>query len=198
MLDHLLYFFLDPGKAEGCRGLHRRELDGGFPELQYDVLDENEPPGFSAEELVEPGWGPFTKAQDRCSLERILPDVVDPGHIHRDLGTRPALRLFVKLVLKIVHPNRTEFRSSEIEDLMASGGPCALKQRHLVIPIEMVLVRLVTEFYALEELVLYVRIAGGRDKGREPVHAGKDSVLDRPGLDVSGQRAMQGTRNAPS
>src|SRR5258708_12036393 len=155
MLDHFVSFFLDPGKAEGCRGLHRRELDGGFPELQYDVLDENEPPGFSAEELVEPGWGPFTKAQDRCSLERILPDVVDPGHIHRDLGTRPALRLFVKLVLKIVHPNRTEFRSSEIEDLMASGGPWPPKHRPLVLPLPLVLLRLVPTSSALEDLVPY-------------------------------------------
>ena len=45
MLDHLPYLLLDPGLAEGCRSLHRREVDGGLPELQYDVLDENEPPG---------------------------------------------------------------------------------------------------------------------------------------------------------
>src|SRR5208337_4805455 len=185
MGDHLLYLLLDSGRAEGSGLLHRRELDGGLPELQDDVLDENEPPGFSAEELVEPGWGPFTKAQDRCPLERILPDVVDLGHIRRDLGTGPALRLLVKLVLEIVHPYRTEFRSSEIEDLMASRGPCALKQGHLVIPIEMVLIRPVTELYALEELVLYVRIAGRSEESGVPVKAGKDSVLDRPGLNVS-------------
>jgi hypothetical protein len=29
---------------------HRRELDGGFTQLRYDVLDEDKPPGFSAEE----------------------------------------------------------------------------------------------------------------------------------------------------
>jgi hypothetical protein len=83
MLDHLPYLLLDLGKAEGCRSLHRREIDGGLPELQHDVLDENEPPGFSTEELVEPGRGPFTEVQDWCSLERILPDVVDLGHIRR-------------------------------------------------------------------------------------------------------------------
>jgi len=38
MLDHLLYLLLDPGKAEGCRSLHRREVDGGLRELEYDVL----------------------------------------------------------------------------------------------------------------------------------------------------------------
>src|SRR5271165_4412209 len=141
MGDHLLYLLLDPSKAEGSGLLHRRELDGGFPKLQHDVLDENEPPGFSAEELVEPSRSPFTKVQDRCSLERILPDVVDLGHIRRDLGTGPTLRLLVKLVLEIVHSHRTELRSSEIENLMASGGPLALKQGHLVIPVEMVLIR---------------------------------------------------------
>jgi hypothetical protein len=55
MGDHLLYLLLDTSKAEGSGLLHRRELDGGFPELQHDVLDENEPPSFSAEEFVEPG-----------------------------------------------------------------------------------------------------------------------------------------------
>src|SRR5208337_3118745 len=186
MGDHLLYLLLDSGKAEGSGLLHRRELDGGLPELQYDVLDENEPPGFSAEELVEPSRGPFTKVQDRCSLERILPDVVYLGHIRRDLGTGPALRLLEKLVLEVIHSHRAEVRSSEIEDLMASGGPFALKQSHLVIPIEMVLIRPVTELYALEELVLYVRIAGRSEESGVPVHAGKDSVLDRSRLDVSG------------
>jgi hypothetical protein len=36
------------GKAKGIGLLHRRELDGGLPDL-----DENEPPGFSAKELVD-------------------------------------------------------------------------------------------------------------------------------------------------
>src|SRR5271166_5457729 len=186
MGDHLLYLLLNPGKAEGSGLLHRRELDGGLPELQDDVLDENEPPSFSAEEFVEPGRCPFTKVQDRCSLERILPDVVDLGHIRRHLGTGPARRLFEKLVLEVIHSHRAEVRSSEIKDLMASGGPFALKQGHLVIPIEMVLIRPVAELYALEELILDVRIAGRSEERGVPVHARKDSVLDCPGLDVSG------------
>ncbi len=52
-------------------------------------------------------------------------------------------------------------------------------------PVWSVLVRPVTELHALEELFLYVRIAGRSEESGVPVHAGKDSVLDRPGLDVS-------------
>jgi len=60
MVNHLLYLLLGSRRAEGGRILHRREVDGGLPELQYDVLDDTNRQPPRAEEL--------------------LPDVVDPGH----------------------------------------------------------------------------------------------------------------------
>ena len=51
-LDRLLDFFFDVSQVEERGRLHRRKLDGSFPELGHNVLDQDEPPGFAAHELV--------------------------------------------------------------------------------------------------------------------------------------------------
>src|SRR5271167_2397126 len=106
LLDHFLYLLLHPGKAEGGRSLHRRKFDGGFPELEHDLLDEHKPPTFPPKEFVEVRRGTFTKAQYWCPLERVLTNIIDFGHIGRDLRTGPAVRLVIELVLKIVVPQQ--------------------------------------------------------------------------------------------
>ena len=107
---------------------------------------------------------PSREVQNRRPLERVLTDVVDFGHVRRDLGAGPTVRLVVELVLEVVHPHRAELRASEVENLMASGGTFALEQSHLVITVQMVLVGPVAELHALEELVGDVRIARGVDR----------------------------------
>ena len=86
-LDRRVYFCLHGAKVEGSRGLHRQVIDGGLPELRYDLLDENKPPSFPAKEIVEPSRGTLSKVQDGCPLEGVLTDVVDFGR--RDLGAGP-------------------------------------------------------------------------------------------------------------
>src|SRR5439155_7243142 len=43
----------------------------------------------------------------------------------------------------------------------------------------MVLVSPVAEFHTLEQLIGDIRVASGSEEGREPVHAGEDSILHR-------------------
>src|SRR5690242_5463542 len=50
----------------------------------------------------------------------------------------------------------------------------------------MVLVGAVAKFYALEQLIGYVRIARRRQEGRKPIEAGHDAVADRICRDMTG------------
>src|SRR5271169_5859424 len=150
LLDRRFDFRLDRGQVERGWVLHRWEINGSFPQLQHNLLDEDKPESLPAEELVEPCRGTLEEVQNRRSLEGVLANVVDFGHICFDLRSRPAFRLVVELVLKVVYPHSAKLRPSEVVNLMASGWPFALKHGHLVISIEVVLVGPVAELYALE------------------------------------------------
>ena len=84
--------------------------------------------------------------------------------------------------------------SREIEDLLARRLALARDEVHLVVAVQVHLVRLVAELLALQQFCRDVRIARGRDKRREPVHAGHDAVLDLAGLYLA--RPAQDHRHA--
>src|SRR5262249_1734975 len=183
--DRRLDLLFDSCQVERRRPLHRWEFDGSLAELEDDILDQNEPPGFTAHEVVEVGRRAFSVVQDRRTLERILPKVVDQRHVDRDLRAGPALRLLIKLVLEVIDSYGSELRASEIEELVADRGAFALEQRHLIVAVEMILVGPVAELRALEKFFVDVRIARGGDERRIPVEPGEQSVLDRARLDVA-------------
>src|SRR5262249_15221953 len=117
-------------------------------------------------------------------LERVLPNVSQGGHVRGDLFARPAPRLRKERELEVVEANGAELRAAEIEQLAALGWTFAGEKIHLVVTVQMVLVRPVAEPYALEQLIGDVRVARRGHQGGQPIEAGENSVLDgaRPDL----------------
>ena len=102
------------------------------------------------------------------------------------LFTEPASGLVDEAELVVVNAHRADGAFAEVEDFVTRGRAFAGDAGHLVIAVEMVLVGAVAEFHALEQLVGDVRIAGGGEEGREPIHAGEDAVLHGVRRDVAG------------
>jgi hypothetical protein len=68
---------------------------------------------------------------------------------------------------------------SEIEEFVTCGGAIVLQKRHLIVPVEMILVGLVTELQALEKLLRDIWISRCSDEGWIPIQTGEDAILDR-------------------
>jgi hypothetical protein len=58
-------------------------------------------------------------ADRRRSFERILAEVNDRRHVGRELLARPTIGLLDKLELEVIDPQGSQYRSTEIEQLMA-------------------------------------------------------------------------------
>ncbi len=120
------------------------------------------------------------------ALKGIEAKIGDGGNIQVILRAQPALRLFNETIFVVVNADRTNGAFAEIEYLVAGGGALAGDRRGLVIAVEMVFICRIPEFHALEQLIGDVRIAGGGEEGREPIHAREDTVLDGIGGDMAG------------
>ena len=68
---------------------------------------------------------------------------------------------------------------------MPVRGPLAQQQVQLFVTVEMVLVGLVADLHALQQLARDVGIASGGDERGEPVETGENAVLDRAGFDLA-------------
>ena len=188
-LDHFLDFGLDGLQVEGSWILHRRIVDGRHGELAHCLLNDDEAPELARIEVIHVASTHIIQtlaANGRRAFEGILAQIHDRRHVGGDFLTGPAPRLLDELKLEVIDANGTELRSTEVEELMARGWTGPVQERHLVIPIEMVFVRAVTELHALQELVGDIGIAGSGQKRWEPVETREDTVLDGAGLDVSG------------
>src|SRR5215831_15689003 len=186
--DHLLDLLFHRIKVEGGRVLHRRIVDRRQRQLLDKLLDHDEAPELTGEEVVGIARGagvPRLAAKIRRALERILANVDQAGHVRGDLFARPAPRLREERELEVVEANRAELRAAEIEQLAALGWAFAGEKIHLVVAIEMVLVGPVAELHALQQLIGDVRVAGRGHQGRQPIEAGEDSVFDRARLDLA-------------
>src|SRR5581483_8215406 len=97
------------------------------------------------------------------------------------LLAEPACRLVDEAELVIVDAYRADRAFAEVEDLVARRWPLAGDSRHLVVAVQMVLVRRVTELYAFQQLLGDVLITRGIEECGVPVQAGEDAVLHRIG-----------------
>src|SRR5271166_530859 len=97
----------------------------------------------------------------------------------------PSFRLLDELILVVIHPQRPKLGLGKVPDLVALGRPLASEHVCLVITVEMNLVGLISQRFALQQLISDVGIAGGGDKGREPVKAGHNAIGDRARFHVA-------------
>src|SRR5262249_51406402 len=187
VLDHLVYLLLHCIKVEGRRVLHRWIVDCRLRQLGDVLLDHDEAPELTGEEVVAitPGAGVGRLApKTRRALERILANVDQRGHVSGGLLARPAPRLGIERELEVVEANCAELRAAEIEQLTALGCTFAGEEIHLIVTVQMILVGALAELHALEQLLGDVRVpCRGYERG-EPIEAGKDSVLDGARLDL--------------
>src|SRR5262245_66686732 len=88
VLDHLVYLLLHRIKVEGRRVLHRRIVDRRLRQLGDVLLDHDEAPELTREEVVAiaPGAGVWRLAPKiRRAFERILANVDQRGHVRGGL-----------------------------------------------------------------------------------------------------------------
>src|SRR6516162_11878598 len=138
VLEHLLDLLLYRIEVEGRRVLHRRIIDRRRCQLLDKLLDHDEAPELTGEEVVTitPGTGVGRlAAKIRRALERVLANVDQPRHVRSGLFARPAPRLRVEDELEVVEANRAELRATEIEQLAALGWAFAGEEIHLVIAV---------------------------------------------------------------
>ena len=174
-------------KIEARAFLHRRVFKEGLEFLAHHLLDEHKAPELilePVEVLLAAFFRPVLRPAG--ALERIEAQVGEIRHVHVGLGAQPAVGLVNETVLVVVNAHRADGAFAEVEDFMARGRALAGDGGHLVVAVQMVLVGLVAELHALEQLVGDVRIAGGVKEGREPVHAGEDAVLHGIRRDMAG------------
>ena len=104
-------------------------------------------------EVVEVGKGTSVSRHTlRRALERVPAKIDYRRHVGSDLFPRPSIRLVEEYDLQIIDTDRTEVRAPEVEQLVARRRTFAGEQVHLVVAIEMVLVRPVTQLHSMEEL----------------------------------------------
>src|SRR5262249_26563360 len=122
MLDHLLDLLLHRIEVEGGRVLHRRIVDRRERQLLDKLLDQAEAPELTGEEVVHVAGGSGVKrlaANTRRTLERILANVDQRGHVRRSLFAGPSPRLREKRELEVVKADRAQARTAEVEQLVA-------------------------------------------------------------------------------
>src|SRR5215472_4138782 len=168
-LDLFLDFPLHRVQIERGWRLHWRKFDGGFRQLRYLFLDENEAPKFSRIKRVHVPTTHVVQAfaaDRRRSFERVLAEVDHPRHVGRDLFPWPAVRLLEKLEFVIINSKGTQLWTGEVENLMPCRRSLAEQQIDLVVAVKVILVGTVTELHPFEELNPDVGVAGRVCQGR--------------------------------
>src|SRR6266480_3680734 len=187
-LFHLFrHLRLDGIKVETRASLHRRVIEERLKFLAHHLLDENKAPELELEPievLLRAFFRPIV--WPALALKRIETQVDQVRHVNVRLFTQPTLGLVDETIFVVVNTHRADGAFAEIEDLVTVRWPFAGDSVHLVVTVKMVLVSPVAEFHTLKQLVSDVRIAGRREEGREPVHAGKNAVLNRIRWNVAG------------
>src|SRR5262245_55384626 len=169
LLEFLLDLALYGIEVESCRRLHRRKLYRRFGELGHFLLDQNKAPELAGEEIHGVTGGGVVKsfpAKFRRSLERILADIDDRGHIRRDLFSGPAVGLLEKHEFEIVETQSSEMRAAKVPELMARRRPFAQKEIELIVAVQMIFVAPVTQLHAFEQLFGDIGIASRSSKRR--------------------------------
>src|SRR5262249_44962526 len=88
-------------------------------------------------------------AQTGRTFEWVLANVDERGHIRGRLFARPPPRLVEEYEFHVVDANRAKLWTAKIEQLVALGWALAGEQIHLVVAVEVVLVRAIAELHAL-------------------------------------------------
>src|SRR5262249_18036250 len=130
-------------KVELRRCLDGRMLDGGLRQLHYFRLNQHDPREGAAHEIIHVATAGIIQtllAGYRRSLERVLANVDNSGHVGGKFLSRPPVWLLEELKLEVIIAKGTEMRTGKVEELMASGRSLARHKSHLVVTIEMVLV----------------------------------------------------------
>ncbi len=164
-------------EVEARARLHRRELDRRLRDLRHFLLHELEAPELVKEPVVVRDR-PVGPARHAGALVRVEAKVGQDRPVDFDRSAQPALRLIGEPVFEVVDPHRRKRALGEVEDLVACRWALAGDQIHLVVAVQVHLVRAITELLALQQLIGDVGVAGCRDERREPVQAGHDRVLD--------------------
>ena len=108
------------------------------------LLDQDESPELAGIEVVHVAPAHVVRAlaaDGRRPLERILAEVHDGRHVGRDLFARPAPGLLEELELEVIDADGAEVRPAEVEEFVPLGRSLAQQQVHLVVAVEVVLVR---------------------------------------------------------
>ncbi len=187
-LDRFFYLRLDGIEVEGRRCLHRRKFDCRLRQFNDLLLHVDEAPQLAAHEIVEVTGGLVVEGlpvDRRCPLERVLADIDRRRHIRRQLLSRPTVGLLDEHELEIVEADRAELRSSEVEDFVPRRRSLTKQQVHLIVPVQMVLVRPAFQCRAFQELLPYIRVSCSGGERRQPIEAGEYPVLDRTRLDLA-------------
>src|SRR6476660_4246095 len=201
ILDRLFDLLLHRFEVEGSRVLHRRKFDCRLGQLPDILLNQDETPELTGEEVVaiaECARVDRFASNERRALERILANVDDRRHVRRGFLARPAPRLHVELELEVVDADRTQLGSAEVKDLLALGWAFPGEQIHLIVAIQMVLIGPIAELHALQQLLSYIGIARRSRQGGSQSSPEKIPFSTLPGLTRPGQRMMHGTRKPPS
>src|SRR5262249_56674364 len=109
-------------EVEGRRILHGRIVDGRQRQLLDVLLGQDEAPELTGKEVVAVAEGPRVgrlAANKWRTLERILANVDQGGHIRRGLFTWPAPRLLEEGELEVVDADCAQLRAAEVEQLVA-------------------------------------------------------------------------------
>src|SRR5262245_51895222 len=118
VFSHLLDLLFHRIEVEGSRVLHRRIVDRRQRQLLDVLLDHDEAPELTGEEVVRIARGagvPRLAAKIRRALERILAEVDQAGHVRGGLFARPTPRLREERELEVVDANRAQLCAAEIE-----------------------------------------------------------------------------------
>src|SRR5262245_57062295 len=156
--------------------LHRWELEEGLRRLRNLLLHEDVAP-----ELVRVPILVEERSLNARPFEGVETQVDEDRPIDLDRATQPAVWLIDEPVLVVADAHRTERRLGEVEDLVALRRPLAGDEVHLVVAVQMDLVRAFAELLTFLELLGDIRVTGRGQEGREPVEAGDDPVLDLAG-----------------
>src|SRR5690348_12808365 len=118
-LDRRFDLLPDRVEIEGSRVLHRRIVDRGKRQFLHLLLYAHEAPEFPSVEVIHVTAAEVIKAllANRWrALEWVLADVDHGGHVGRNFGARPSLRLLKKLEFEVVDTNGTQVRTTEVEE----------------------------------------------------------------------------------
>ena len=110
------------------------------------------------------------------ALEGVLAKVRQLWHRRPHNRADPSLGLVDELIFVVIVPHRAERCLGEVPDLVPLGRSLAGDQVCLVVTVEMYLICLIAELFALQQFIGDRWVAGGGHKRREPVQAGHDPV----------------------